>query len=253
MFDTQYDVVVIGGGAAGLRAALQLARSRRSVLVLDAGEPRNAPAAGVHGFLSRDGVELATLLELGRAEVCGDGSHVVEAQVRPQSACQHPSASPPSANCSAVMACPFRSCMTGDPGAHNPASTVGRNQTTAEHQDVRHKGNRRNGIQGGQPQAGLRTRVGVLGSRRSGPRCAPRKSCSVLWHTRSMQSTRTRLRHSGPQYAQVSAPTPGSGRMSTRGATEVRSSPPRQRPGQCLPGQSVARPLRRGRAHDAPV
>jgi glycine/D-amino acid oxidase-like deaminating enzyme len=50
MFDTQYDVVVIGGGAAGLSAALQLARSRRSVLVLDAGEPRNAPAAGVHGF-----------------------------------------------------------------------------------------------------------------------------------------------------------------------------------------------------------
>ena len=48
------DVVVIGGGAAGLSAALQLTRSRRSVLVLDAGEPRNTPAAGVHGFLSRD-------------------------------------------------------------------------------------------------------------------------------------------------------------------------------------------------------
>lgn len=81
MFDTPYDVVVVGGGAAGLSAALQLARSRRSVLVLDAGEPRNAPAAGVHGFLSRDGVSPATLLELGRAEVRGYGGQVVEAHV----------------------------------------------------------------------------------------------------------------------------------------------------------------------------
>src|SRR5207253_939059 len=80
MFDKQYDVVVIGGGAAGLSAALQLARSRRLVLVLDAGEPRNARAAGVHGFLSRDGVEPATLLDLGRAEVCGYGGQVVEAR-----------------------------------------------------------------------------------------------------------------------------------------------------------------------------
>src|SRR5205814_251982 len=42
------DVVVIGGGAAGLNGALMLARSRRSVLVVDAGTPRNAPADGVH-------------------------------------------------------------------------------------------------------------------------------------------------------------------------------------------------------------
>lgn len=44
-----YDVVVIGGGPAGLNGALMLARSRRAVLVVDAGEPRNSPAEGVHG------------------------------------------------------------------------------------------------------------------------------------------------------------------------------------------------------------
>jgi membrane-associated phospholipid phosphatase len=57
-----YDVVVIGGGAAGLGGALMLRRSRRSVLVVDAGEPRNAPASGVHGFLTRDGMNPAALV-----------------------------------------------------------------------------------------------------------------------------------------------------------------------------------------------
>ena len=46
-----YDVVVIGGGAAGLSGALTLARARRAVLVIDSAAPRNAPAAGVHGLL----------------------------------------------------------------------------------------------------------------------------------------------------------------------------------------------------------
>src|SRR6185312_16339950 len=49
-----YDVVVVGGGAAGLSGAVALTRSRRSVLVVDAGEPRNALAGHVHNFLSRD-------------------------------------------------------------------------------------------------------------------------------------------------------------------------------------------------------
>src|SRR5699024_10587478 len=63
-----YDAVVIGGGAAGLNGALTLARSRRSVAVIDAGAPRNAPAEGVHGLLGREGMAPAELLERGRAE-----------------------------------------------------------------------------------------------------------------------------------------------------------------------------------------
>jgi len=72
-----YDVVVVGGGAAGLSGALTLGRARRSVLVIDAGEPRNAPAFGVHGFLTRDGMNPAALLETGRAEVRRYGAQVL--------------------------------------------------------------------------------------------------------------------------------------------------------------------------------
>ena len=68
-----YDVVVIGGGAAGLNGALQLARSRRSVLVVDAGQQRNRPAQAVHGLLGHDGVPPAELLARGRDEVRGYG------------------------------------------------------------------------------------------------------------------------------------------------------------------------------------
>ncbi len=77
-----YDVVVVGGGAAGLSAAMVLARARRRVAVVDAGEPRNAPAAHVHGFLSRDGVSPAWLLEVGRGEVIGYGGEVIEGRAR---------------------------------------------------------------------------------------------------------------------------------------------------------------------------
>ncbi|NUT50009.1 MAG: NAD(P)/FAD-dependent oxidoreductase, partial [Saccharothrix sp.] len=76
------DVVVVGGGAAGLNGALMLARSRRSVVVVDSGAPRNAPADGVHGLLARDGMPPAELLELGRAEVRRYGGHVVTGEVR---------------------------------------------------------------------------------------------------------------------------------------------------------------------------
>ncbi|WP_323138547.1 MULTISPECIES: FAD-binding protein [unclassified Streptomyces] len=79
--DEAYDVAVIGAGAAGLRAALLLGRARRRVVVIDAGEPRNAPAAHMHGFLSRDGLSPATLLGLGRAEIARYGVDVVRGRV----------------------------------------------------------------------------------------------------------------------------------------------------------------------------
>ena len=76
--DMETDVIVIGGGAAGLAGATTLARSRRQVLVVDAGEPRNAPADGVHAFLSRDGMPPHELLALGRAELESYGGVVRE-------------------------------------------------------------------------------------------------------------------------------------------------------------------------------
>lgn len=76
-----YDVVVIGGGAAGLSAALVLVRARRSVAVVDAGEPRNAPAAHMHGYLSRDGLPPGDLLAAGRREVIGYGGELIDGNV----------------------------------------------------------------------------------------------------------------------------------------------------------------------------
>jgi len=73
-----YDVVVVGGGAAGLSAALVLARARRTVAVVDAGGPRNAPAAHMHGFLSRDGMPPHDLVAAGRAEVAGYGGTLID-------------------------------------------------------------------------------------------------------------------------------------------------------------------------------
>lgn len=76
-----YDVAVIGGGAAGLSAALVLTRARRRVVVIDAGQPRNAPAAHLQGFLSRDGLPPSELLAAGRAEVAGYGGELVTGTV----------------------------------------------------------------------------------------------------------------------------------------------------------------------------
>ena len=82
-FDQRYDVVVVGGGAAGLSAGVALARARRSVLVIDAGAPRNAPADHnhVHNYLGREGVPPGELLALGRAEVAAYGGQVVSGRV----------------------------------------------------------------------------------------------------------------------------------------------------------------------------
>jgi thioredoxin reductase len=79
--DENYDAVVVGGGAAGLSGAVALARSRRSVLVVDAEDPRNAPAGHVHNFLSRDGTPPGELYAAGRAEVTGYGGRVETGRV----------------------------------------------------------------------------------------------------------------------------------------------------------------------------
>ncbi|MEV3927819.1 MULTISPECIES: NAD(P)/FAD-dependent oxidoreductase [unclassified Streptomyces] len=73
----RYDVVVIGGGAAGLSGALALARARRSVLVIDSGSPRNAPASHVHNYLGREGTPPSELLAIGRAEAADYGAEIV--------------------------------------------------------------------------------------------------------------------------------------------------------------------------------
>ncbi|MFI6097654.1 NAD(P)/FAD-dependent oxidoreductase [Lentzea sp. NPDC051213] len=77
-----YEVVIIGGGAAGLSAALMLTRARRSVLVVDGAEPRNKPAAHMHNYLSRDGLSPLDLLKHGREEVEGYGGEIVNDDVR---------------------------------------------------------------------------------------------------------------------------------------------------------------------------
>jgi thioredoxin reductase len=79
--DNSYDIVVVGGGAAGLAGAVALARSRRSVLVVDAGDPRNAPASAVHNFLTRDGTPPEQIYAAGREELARYGGHVETGRV----------------------------------------------------------------------------------------------------------------------------------------------------------------------------
>ncbi|MFD5204479.1 NAD(P)/FAD-dependent oxidoreductase [Streptomyces sp. NPDC058375] len=81
MKQQRYDVVIVGGGAAGLSGALALARARRSVLVIDAGEPRNAPASHVHNYLGRESTPPGELLAIGRGEAAGYGAEIVEGRV----------------------------------------------------------------------------------------------------------------------------------------------------------------------------
>jgi len=63
------DVIIVGGGPAGLSAALILGRSRRRVLIIDAGRPRNAAAVAMHGYLSRDGMAPSEFLRISREQL----------------------------------------------------------------------------------------------------------------------------------------------------------------------------------------
>jgi thioredoxin reductase len=88
-YDTLWDCVIVGGGPAGLSAALMLGRCGRRVLVCDTGEGRNRWSRGVHGLLTRDGTPPAELLRLAREElgrfdtVSLCGLHVVGAAREP--------------------------------------------------------------------------------------------------------------------------------------------------------------------------
>lgn len=73
-----HDVAIVGGGAAGLSAALVLSRARRRVVVVDNGQPRNAPAAHMQGYLSRDGMPPGDLITVGRNEVIGYGAEICD-------------------------------------------------------------------------------------------------------------------------------------------------------------------------------
>ncbi|KQZ10699.1 hypothetical protein ASD23_00575 [Agromyces sp. Root1464] len=76
-----WDVIIVGGGSAGLSAALMLVRARRRVLVLDGGAPRNGVAAHMHGVLGRDGWSPLELLERGREEIARYGGVVRTSEV----------------------------------------------------------------------------------------------------------------------------------------------------------------------------
>lgn len=76
-----YDVVIVGGGVAGLSAALLLGRARRKVLVFDGGAPRNAPAEEAHSFFTRDGTPPLELLRIGRAQAEGYGIEIRSGRV----------------------------------------------------------------------------------------------------------------------------------------------------------------------------
>jgi thioredoxin reductase/SAM-dependent methyltransferase len=75
------DVAVIGGSAAGLAAALQLGRQRRSVIVVDSGEPRNADAEHLHSYLGREGLPPSELTTVGREEVRSYGGEILFGRV----------------------------------------------------------------------------------------------------------------------------------------------------------------------------
>lgn len=74
------DVIVVGGGPAGLSAALMLGRCRRRVIVIDAGEPRNRRASAIHGYLAREGIPPLELLRIGREELTPYGVEFIHGE-----------------------------------------------------------------------------------------------------------------------------------------------------------------------------
>ena len=154
----EYDVVVVGGGAAGLSAALVLTRARRRVAVVDAGQPRNAPAAHMQGFLGSDGLPPAELLAAGRDEVAGYGGQLISGTVTdivPRGR----------ADGAALNRRAFEVAARGRPGAARPARP---GHDRAARRDPRHP--RRPRALGPRPAA-----LPVL-PRLRGPRPAPRRA-----------------------------------------------------------------------------
>lgn len=76
--EVQYDVAIVGGGPAGLSAAVALGRSLRSVIVIDGGQPRNAASPAAHNVLGREGMSPLELLRQGRAEAASYGVEFVD-------------------------------------------------------------------------------------------------------------------------------------------------------------------------------
>lgn len=75
-----FDVIIVGGGPAGLSAALMLGRCRRRVLLIDSNRPRNAPARLIHGYLTRDGIPPSEFRRFGRRDLVGYGVVVIEGE-----------------------------------------------------------------------------------------------------------------------------------------------------------------------------
>jgi thioredoxin reductase len=76
-----FDVAIVGGGPAGLSAALMLGRACRRVVLFDSGRPRNFAATAVHGFLGHDGIAPTELRQLGRREVMSYGVMISDGEI----------------------------------------------------------------------------------------------------------------------------------------------------------------------------